>query len=480
MASLSSAAADPRDDCDAFYGPLIGTSYPLVVRATATKGKSGFARAKIQEGSVCFAEKPLVCLQSLQNRFDVPTCSRCHVHVGDVEEQVDLLARRVTPAEYAAHRAGWRISDRKVSDANNSIFSCKAGCGILYCSNTCLDAHWTEGHCFLCTGPCNDDHPLVEFKRHAIQTNEIFLLAATVVGKIYARYLELLDTPAITENRNVDVNAASGAKCDFIRFVANPWWSVAWPENSSDPEEKRHLEKTLYELATESFNLLRLSFLAQTGRNADAWDTLFNVEYYGCIIGMFEQNNLGVQVHSPIMNTLRAVSDSEGNLPSEIMNILEPVLEEIEEIGFWEEGNAEDVHSHDGHTHGQEEEEDEDDTEGHEEEVAEEAFAVAVEDLRQYFPPLDGTALFSVICCLNHSCAPNVRVEWSPPGEEAFHNFDQKNEALQAKIVALRDIEEGEELCFSYIDTSLPIHERRMKLRDYGFLCECARCLSEQ
>ena len=47
-------------------------------------------------------------------------------------------------------------------------------------------------------------------------------------------------------------------------------------------------------------------------------------------------------------------------------------------------------------------------------------------------------------------------------------------------VQATRDIEAGEEICFSYIDTRMPLELRRRALRDYGFVCMCPRCEEEE
>lgn len=65
------------------------------------------------------------------------------------------------------------------------------------------------------------------------------------------------------------------------------------------------------------------------------------------------------------------------------------------------------------------------------------------------FPPLDGTAFYSLICRINHSCDPNVIVKYNVSEMAAFR------EPLQGKLYALRDIHPGEELVQSYIDQSL-------------------------
>lgn len=61
------------------------------------------------------------------------------------------------------------------------------------------------------------------------------------------------------------------------------------------------------------------------------------------------------------------------------------------------------------------------------------------------FPPLDGTAFYSMLCRINHSCDPNVMVRYSQSRESG----------LLAQLVALRDLIPEEELLYSYIDQSL-------------------------
>ena len=51
-----------------------------------------------------------------------------------------------------------------------------------------------------------------------------------------------------------------------------------------------------------------------------------------------------------------------------------------------------------------------------------------------------------------------------------------------AVLVATRDIRAGEEVTVCYIDAppGTPLAARREALRDYGFHCDCARCLREE
>ncbi|KAH9617184.1 hypothetical protein KSS87_012399 [Heliosperma pusillum] len=50
----------------------------------------------------------------------------------------------------------------------------------------------------------------------------------------------------------------------------------------------------------------------------------------------------------------------------------------------------------------------------------------------------------------------------------------------QATIVAVRDIQRGEEVTISYIDEELSYEERQRSLADYGFRCKCSKCSAEE
>ena len=61
------------------------------------------------------------------------------------------------------------------------------------------------------------------------------------------------------------------------------------------------------------------------------------------------------------------------------------------------------------------------------------------------FPPLDGTALYSMMCKINHSCDPNVRVKY----------VFTREHGLVALLVALKEIKPDAELLQSYIDQTM-------------------------
>ncbi len=117
----------------------------------------------------------------------------------------------------------------------------------------------------------------------------------------------------------------------------------------------------------------------------------------------------------------------------------------------------------------------EDESEEEEEEEGDEVFEVppilpGAPPLRlplSWIPLAEGTALFSVICLMNHSCTPNVQVAYMR-GDHA------------GALLALRDLAPGEELCINYVDVRNPEPLRRVDLEHYGFRCRCARCVEER
>jgi len=77
-----------------------------------------------------------------------------------------------------------------------------------------------------------------------------------------------------------------------------------------------------------------------------------------------------------------------------------------------------------------------------------------------------GCVLYGVASLLNHSCIPNVaRVQ----------------RGCRAELFALRDVGEGEPLCLAYANPKMERTVRRRGLSsDYGFDCQCARCIGDE
>ncbi|KAF7295989.1 ER lumen protein-retaining receptor [Mycena kentingensis (nom. inval.)] len=79
----------------------------------------------------------------------------------------------------------------------------------------------------------------------------------------------------------------------------------------------------------------------------------------------------------------------------------------------------------------------------------------------------DAASIHSATCellsRLNHSCSPNTQPK-----------FDL--ESFSFTLYAVRDIPEGDELTFQYIEAPKTTAERNKSLRPYGFQCSCSAC----
>ncbi|EGC29833.1 hypothetical protein DICPUDRAFT_90323 [Dictyostelium purpureum] len=80
--------------------------------------------------------------------------------------------------------------------------------------------------------------------------------------------------------------------------------------------------------------------------------------------------------------------------------------------------------------------------------------------------PESSIGLYFLTSFINHSCDPNAYVQF--PNDHT------------AEIRLLKPINPGEEITISYADTSKDIIDRRSQLfENYGFNCECPKCLNE-
>ncbi|XP_072178029.1 protein-lysine N-trimethyltransferase SMYD5-like [Diadema setosum] len=95
---------------------------------------------------------------------------------------------------------------------------------------------------------------------------------------------------------------------------------------------------------------------------------------------------------------------------------------------------------------------------------------VAMEKESGSFLNCEGSALYRLQSCCNHSCTPNAEIRF-------LHN----NSTLS--LVAVADIAEGEEILISYLDEcsrERSRHSRQKELREnYLFTCNCSKCLQQ-
>ncbi|CAM9191439.1 unnamed protein product [Ectocarpus sp. 4 AP-2014] len=532
---------------DQFNGEAAAAA--VSVGMTDGRGRGLFASVDMKAGATILIERPLVAMQSLDNAQDVTVCRNCLGFAGDVISQLDILTGLNRPECLARHNARQRCSksngyDDQTAPAHelSGLYECLGGCGEVYCSPRCRSEHWERCHRLLCVGPVPDEeaqsHPLVEFRVHAMQTNEIFLLVGEVMAQIATAFTEKVRAKPGANGSVGDVDdEISAARAPFADFVQEPWWDVAVTRDGRDKTDGSSLPPctsddgcngdenacaataaaaaalpgTLRALCGESSALLRRAFARALGPLPAPLEQALTAEMFGRVVGMFEQNNVGVRAPSPIPEVLRellsASSDVDDNDPKR--GISREVLGEVAQLV----GEVMDEEY-------EEQEEEEDEEEGDLPMVcpvaprklaagddalegsgmgpgeAETILKVAIdgggeegEEVVSLFPPLDGTALYPLICCMNHSCRPNCLVRYPGRRREKKATVDPEKAAvagaasadpLVAELVLLDDVPAGGELTQSYVTREMGLVERREALEDYGFFCTCPRCLEEE
>ena len=307
------------------------------------------ATKPISKGRLIFCERPLVALQSLGN--PVWICHGCHAFVGGPHQALDILATRQMPTIITAggdDKTKATANDEDENDDQSSwkVVPCRYDCGQVYCSVECEADCWEARHRFLCTGRIGAEeeeeeenmeaqpHPLIEFKQHAVSTNEIFLLVAEwLVGeKNRFRSVELestSDETTVTAKQPLHNNIHPAALADvfcqtnpYDDFCREPWWDIDANKTLSDNDKKKEEDKTrdilkqLCEEAARSWNN-HCSLLQKENRRSDGKPTMdansssskeeeqgidatTTALHIAGIIGACELNSMGIRRRNPL------------------------------------------------------------------------------------------------------------------------------------------------------------------------------------
>lgn len=227
---------------------VVAGSENINVIRSALHGNGICATKNMQEGDIIFIETPTNFLQTIPNKQDVVVCSKCSRSIGTIGTQLSLLTRDIGRQGYLDDSPCFD-GDRRLAP----IVPCFHQCGDLYCSEQCRALHFEKGHNLLCTGQISEDeaeyHPLIQFKQHAIQTNEIFLLVADIFAEVCTR----TDSCSPESRHEVIANILSR----YEPFVRHLWWDVALVSNGNGtPEEQAHLQRSIHTIVHESWQLL--------------------------------------------------------------------------------------------------------------------------------------------------------------------------------------------------------------------------------
>ncbi|RLN93127.1 hypothetical protein BBJ28_00018041 [Nothophytophthora sp. Chile5] len=417
------------------------------------KGKAMYAGKALKAGEPIWTEAPFVAMQHEDNKEFVDCCDNCFVPLidskecwarvtsGEVEGEAapaDEAAAMATEQDFEAAIAFLQKEGGKSPEESYfSVFKLaenqvKCACGVVYCSENCKQLAYAQHHAVLCAHSEERENAMGQFLNHTLVTNEIFQLAAKVVSKILLRFVATQDMAQARQP--VDI------------FCKLPWWEVITSEDDLE-EEGETLEEyqdKFRSLITQTFerfmaglseNLKQLEAEGElNGLSADAvlssCDEILSVDFFSRVVGMFEMNNISMEIDHPFHALGEALSEASPEEKKDMPPVLARVKAALEKFSAEHKHHMCDDESHE-HEH------DHDD---------EECYA-----LDEDFVGVEGTALFSGICTMNHSCDPNCTVLYTKDGA--------------AHVFAVQDIAEGDELCISYIDVDQDVNERQECLR---------------
>lgn len=178
--------------------------------------------------------------------------------------------------------------------------------------------------------------------------------------------------------------------------------------------------------------------------------SILSFEFFAAQLGLFEMNNVSMEIDHPFRGLIEildpdvhAETDDPVIDENQVVNRVRRVLE-------YEEARLTAQRQQEQQMQG-------DDDAG---------FHGAHPSHGEGFLGVEGTALFPIICTMNHSCEPNCTVLYTKDGN--------------AHVVAVRDIHKGDELCICYIDIDDDVRTREANLREYQFKCFCLRCSDER
>ncbi|KAM5580701.1 histone-lysine N-methyltransferase ATXR2 [Rosa sericea] len=448
-----------------YLNQLIKTStrqcHGITVKHNGDLGKGVYADSDLKGDELLLKDQMLVGIQHSSNKIECLACSFCFRFVGSVELQIGRrlylqemgVSANCCQTDYSSDEqeeeeemgqcgsssSGYKgkvplpkgiaepLMNGELKLPYSDKFSmppavpCPGGCGeAYYCSKLCAESDWNSSHSLLCTGERSESvsrEALVKFIQHANETNDIFLLAAKIVASTVLNYRKLKVTRSEGDNK---LSVSGSPYLSLLLEAWKPisvghkrrWWDcVALPIDVQSSDEAA-FRMQIRELAFTSLQLLKAAIFDEECKS------IFSLEIYGHIIGMFELNNLDLVVASPVEDYFLYIDD----LP-------DPIKQEAEEITR--------------------------------------PFLDALGD--DYSVCCQGTAFYPLQSCMNHSCSPNAK---------AFKREEDRDG--QATIIALKPISKGEEVTISYVDEDIPFEERQALLADYGFRCRCPRCLEEE
>ena len=421
---------------------------------------------KLLRSTVFVDPVPIASMQHVANKTVSYSCHNCHRSIGGVASQVSNLFNDDRFVEVQSLCG-------MLSPPSEPVVDCP--CGVVYCSEACKEAAWCSHHRFFCVAeePDTVESNLARFKYYCLGVagcGDTLLLA----GQVMCHFVVKADG---CENKLDQIVR------EFLSFKHLDFLEVSLPPKIDDPEAVLNFKAWLGETVEEAYELLK----AALSHKDPLFEMLFRlggVGLYRKILGIFEWNIVDISIPNDFVTRFflekssAASCEEEQALMARIFKEKEVMLKCREIMGADISGDlfnddSEDLSTDEGVD--EIEEDHEHDDGGLYEEALSQIDEKFAQNPSSFYPTLDeewwpkfsGTGLFQTVSRLNHSCRPNISIEF-PSG------------TFCAEGILVREVLAGEELTISYVNENLPVEKRRKKLKDFfGFDCMCEKCLEE-
>lgn len=432
--------------------PIIKQGNVAVKYVNRSLNKGLFSEVECCRGDILFVEQPLLSMQHRSNRNSLHACDMCLKSIGTLREQWQrCLDQSALSSDDHDHDISDLIDKSRLDDEKNEPYQLPQTLPFTQrhssssSSSTSLSSTQTNEPFFdlsrydvtpvPCNNACSERYCSIECRDLAWQQHHQLLCpnqasssqSQSERASMFQSFYEWAD-----ENNEIfhlvlkliaNVILRDNLY-EYTMFTSSIWWEQARPPPELSPADSARFVATLHSMCGEAVALMEGLFDSQTlNKHKD----LFTTEQIGRFVTIFEMNQLGLFAPSPISTY----------------------------IAFY--------HSLDEH---------------HQEQFKR-AFnhrtfidTNLISDLR-----IEGMGLFTIACCANHSCEPNFSLVKRDNEDEAdgFVDLDSK-----MALMALRDVQQGEQVFISYIDEDASLAERTELLAEYGFVCQCAKCQRER
>ena len=290
-----------------------------------------------------------------------------------------------------------------------------ANCDDEYCSIECRDAAWQQYHNLLCPRvsfaqskaskdggsaekeekekergtPSVDDsnlHPLQRLYEFADENNEIFRLVTKLIATVISSHTAADPT-----------SATPPTLFPFSLFASSVWWQQVSPPSDLSPVSASRFQSTLQSMCAEALALIQPVFPSYS-QPSSPFAFLFTLPMIGRLVSIFESNQLSLFAPSPVDTYIAFLLALP---PAHMAQFKEAVTRPCIRA------------------------------------------TNAVSSKR-----IEGVGLFTLLCCINHSCIPNCRLVKRDHEREqdGFVDLDHTMAAM-----ATRHIADGEELTINYV-----------------------------